>query len=77
MGFRSRRGYRLGGDVAELLVVSSFWQLEELVGWLVTSVSMLGNSSISLAEGGCGSSLPTLHLAGGIPSNTAWSMCGL
>ena len=53
----------------------SFWLLQGLVGWLITSVFMVGNSSIPLAEGGCGSSLPTLHVAGGILTNTAGSRC--
>ena len=54
-----------------------FWLLEELVGWFLTSVSMVGNSSLPLAEGDCGSSLPTLHVPGGIPTNTAGSRCGV
>jgi len=76
-GFRSRRGQRLGGGVAELLVVISFWLLDELVSWLVTSVFVVGNSSIQLAGGGCGSSLPMLHVPGGTPTNTAGSRCGV
>ena len=55
----------------------SFWLLDELVGWLVTSVSVVGNSSIPLEGGGCGSSLATLHVAGETPTNTAGSRCGV
>ena len=51
-----------------------FSLLEELVGWVVTFVSMVGNSSIPLGEGG---RLPTLHVAGGIPTNTAGFRCGV